>query len=114
MNWDLAKNESYWDQEAILAEEIHYDVVKESATALNLYEDGQLDVAIISGEIAKQMQSSDQFASYPSATMNYIRLNQERKDNRHLYKMKIYEKLSHWPLIKRILSIILWQMDPNP
>ena len=31
MNWDLAKNESYWDQEAILAEEIHYDVVKESA-----------------------------------------------------------------------------------
>ena len=79
MNWDLAKNESYWDQEAILAEEIHYDVVKESATALNLYEDGQLDVAIISGEIAKQMQSSDQFASYPSATMNYIRLNQERK-----------------------------------
>ena len=28
MNWDLAKNESYWDQEAILAEEIHYDVGK--------------------------------------------------------------------------------------
>jgi oligopeptide transport system substrate-binding protein len=78
MDWELEKNELYWNQASIKAQEIHYDVVKESATALNLFEDGQLDVAIVSGEIAKQMQSSEVFASYPSATMNYIRLNQER------------------------------------
>jgi oligopeptide transport system substrate-binding protein len=78
MDWELEKNELYWNQTSIKAQEIHYDVVKESATALNLFEDDQLDVAIVSGEIAKQMQSSEVFASYPSATMNYIRLNQER------------------------------------
>nr|WP_321388496.1 peptide ABC transporter substrate-binding protein [uncultured Enterococcus sp.] len=78
MNWDLVKNEKYWDKENVKSDEIHYEVVKEASTALNLFEDGQLDVATITGEIAKQNQNNDDFHSYPTATMNYIRLNQER------------------------------------
>lgn len=78
MNWDLKKNEKYWDKENVKSDQIHYEVVKESSTALNLFEDGQLDVATINGEIAKQNQDNPDFHSYPTATMNYIRLNQKR------------------------------------
>ena len=33
---------------------INYTVIKETSTALNLFEDGQLDVATLSGELAQQ------------------------------------------------------------
>ncbi len=78
MDWRLKKNPAYWDHSTIPTEEIHFQVIKETSTALNLFEDDQLDVAIVTGEIAKQMQNSETFQSYPAATMDYIRLNQQR------------------------------------
>lgn len=80
LSWDLKKNEKYWDQANVKSDKIHYEVVKEASTALNLFEDGQLDVATVTGELAKQNQSNPNYHSYPTATMNYIRLNQKRKD----------------------------------
>lgn len=78
LSWDLKKNEKYWDRENVKSDNIHYEVVKESSTAFNLFEDGQLDVATITGEIATQNQNNPDYHSYPTATMNYIRLNQKR------------------------------------
>ncbi|HCE11805.1 MAG TPA: peptide ABC transporter substrate-binding protein [Enterococcus sp.] len=78
MDWRLKKNPAYWNHSTIPTEEIHFQVIKETSTALNLFEDDQLDVAIVTGEIAKQMQNSKTFQSYPAATMDYIRLNQQR------------------------------------
>ncbi|MBO0438823.1 peptide ABC transporter substrate-binding protein [Candidatus Enterococcus ikei] len=78
LSWDLKKNEKYWDHKNVKSDNIHYEVVKEASTALNLFEDGQLDVAAITGELAKQNQSNPDYHSYPTATMNYIRLNQKR------------------------------------
>lgn len=78
MDWRLKKNPAYWNHSTIPTEEIHFQVIKETSTALNLFEDDQLDVAIVTGEIAKQMQNSETFQSYPAATMDYIRLNQQR------------------------------------
>ncbi|WP_430612018.1 peptide ABC transporter substrate-binding protein [Enterococcus sp. DIV0876] len=78
MDWRLKKNQHYWNHPVISAEEIHFQVIKETSTALNLFEDDQLDVAMVTGEIAKQMQESELFQSYPAATMDYIRLNQQR------------------------------------
>ncbi|ALS02819.1 peptide ABC transporter substrate-binding protein [Enterococcus silesiacus] len=79
LSWDLKKNEKYWDRSNVKSDTIHYEVVKEASTALNLFEDGQLDVATITGELAKQNQSNPDYHSYPTATMNYIRLNQKRQ-----------------------------------
>lgn len=78
MEWDLVKNQDYWDQENVKSEKIHYDVVKETATALNLYEDGQLDVAYLSGTLAQMNLDHPDYQSYHTATLNYLRLNQER------------------------------------
>lgn len=92
MEWRLKKNEHYWNDASISAEEIHFQVIKETSTALNLFEDDQLDVAMVTGEIAKQMQGTALFQSYPAATMDYIRLNQQREGeatplaNEHLRK----------------------------
>jgi oligopeptide transport system substrate-binding protein len=77
-SWDLVKNDKYWDKANVKAENIHYDVIKEASTALNLFNDGQLDVATLTGELAKQNLNNEDFHSYPTATMNYIRMNQVR------------------------------------
>lgn len=77
--WTLVKNSHYWDQKNVRATQMQFDVVKETATAVNLFESGQLDMATITGEIAKQNQTHPDYHSYPTATMNYIRLNQKRK-----------------------------------
>ncbi|MCD5002029.1 peptide ABC transporter substrate-binding protein [Enterococcus saccharolyticus] len=78
MSWDLVKNEKYWDKDNVKSDKIHYEVIKETSTALNLFNDGQLDVATLTGELAKQNSTNENFHSYPTATMNYIRLNQKR------------------------------------
>ncbi|MGM0219549.1 peptide ABC transporter substrate-binding protein [Enterococcus sp. AZ126] len=80
LSWDLKKNEKYWGHSDVKSDNIHYEVVKEASTALNLFEDGQLDIATVTGELAKQNQNNPDYHSYPTATMNYIRLNQKRKD----------------------------------
>jgi len=79
LSWDLKKNKNYWDRKNVKSEHIHYEVVKEAATALNLFEAGQLDVASVTGELAKQNQNNPAYHSYPTATMNYLRLNQKRQ-----------------------------------
>lgn len=79
MDWQLAKNNRYWDHQNVRSDIINYTVIKETSTALNLFEDGQLDVATLSGELAQQNKNNTLYHSYPTATMNYLRLNQKRK-----------------------------------
>ena len=79
-SWDLVKNDKYWDKANVKAENIHYDVIKEASTAWNLFNDGQLDVATLNGELAKHNLNNEDFHSYPTATMNYIRMNQVCED----------------------------------
>ncbi|WP_314067167.1 peptide ABC transporter substrate-binding protein [uncultured Vagococcus sp.] len=78
LNWDLEKNDSYWDKDNVKSDAIHYEVVKESSTALNLYESGELDVAALTGVLASENKDNPDFQSNPTATINYLRLNQER------------------------------------
>ncbi|MEQ7220291.1 peptide ABC transporter substrate-binding protein [Vagococcus fluvialis] len=78
-NFVLEKNEDYWNKEIVKADEINFEVIKEPSTAFNLFESGQLDIANLSGEMANQNKDNPNFKAYPSSTMNYIRLNQERQ-----------------------------------
>ena len=52
---DFGKNENYWDKDNVKLDKINFDVVKEAPTALNLFQDGQADDVILSGELAQQM-----------------------------------------------------------
>lgn len=78
--WELHKNDSYWDAENVAMDVIYYQAVKEPSTAINLFEDGSLDLAFLSGTLAQMNQDHEAFKAYPTSTMNYIRLNQKRGD----------------------------------
>jgi len=39
----LKKNPTYWDAKEVKLDEINFDIVKDKATEINLYESGQVD-----------------------------------------------------------------------
>lgn len=74
--WAYEKNDQYWDKDTVKLETINVSVVKESATALNLFQDGQADDVILTGELAQQMANDEAFVSQPEATTYYFEVNQ--------------------------------------
>ncbi|MBE8863451.1 ABC transporter substrate-binding protein, partial [Enterococcus faecium] len=53
--WSYEKNDQYWDKGTVKLDTINVSVVKESSTSLNLFQDGQADDVILTGELAQQM-----------------------------------------------------------
>lgn len=74
--WQYIKNDTYWDAETVQLTEINVSVVKESSTALNLFQDGQADDVILTGELAQQMANDESFVAQPEASTYYMELNQ--------------------------------------
>lgn len=78
LGWDLKKNPTYHDKKNVKSDLIHYEVIKESSTALNLFDNDQLDVATLTGVIASENTENPDFLSVPTSIINYVRLNQKR------------------------------------
>lgn len=79
--WAYEKNDQYWDKDTVKLQTINVSVVKESSTALNLFQDGQADDVILTGELAQQMANDEAFVSQPEATTSYLELNQRDEDS---------------------------------
>jgi oligopeptide transport system substrate-binding protein len=54
LTWKYKKNKNYWDKKNIKLDQINVQVVKETATGINLYQDGTVDAAALSGDFIKQ------------------------------------------------------------
>ncbi|MDN7241478.1 peptide ABC transporter substrate-binding protein [Planococcus sp. N028] len=78
LTWSLEKNPEYWDAETVKLEKINYDVVKEPATAVNLYTSGEKDRAGLSGEFAMQYADNEEVVKELEPTVFYMKFNQER------------------------------------
>lgn len=104
-NWTYLKNETYWDQENVTMDKINVDVVKEDATALNLFQDGQTDDIVITGELAQQMADDPAFYSQEMSNTTYVEFNQSKKEfqNENLRKAISYA-LDRETLVKQVLG----------
>ena len=78
LTWKLVKNEQYWDAETVKLTQINFDVVKETATAVNLYTTGEKDRTGLSGEFAMQYANDENLLTELEPTVFYFKYNQER------------------------------------
>lgn len=103
--WSYLKNEKYWDQENVTMEKINFDVVKEDATALNLFQDGQTDDIVVTGELAQQMVDDPAFFSQDMSNATYVEYNQSKKEfqNENLRKAISYS-LDRQTLVDQVLG----------
>ena len=101
--WQLKKNDQYWDKKTVKLEEVNFSVVKEPATLINLYDSGQVDFALLTGEfVDKYRNKKDEFGTYSQVSTYFIRMNQKRDGQDTPLKSKNYVKQLRYQLIKRI------------
>lgn len=77
-NWKYLKNEKYWDADTVKLDEIIVDVVKETSTAVQLYEQGKKDRVTLSAEYAMQYAEHEDVVNELETSVFYFKLNQER------------------------------------
>jgi len=76
-SWTFAKNDTYWGKKEIALDQIIVQVMKETATAINLYEADELDYAALSGEYVAANKENEDYHSQMNTTSNFIEMNQE-------------------------------------
>ncbi|MBB6453041.1 oligopeptide transport system substrate-binding protein [Salirhabdus euzebyi] len=71
------KNEQYWDAASVNLSGINVQVVKDTATAVGLYETGQIDRVGLSGDFIDKYQTSSEFISMPETVVFWLKFNQD-------------------------------------
>ncbi|WP_079529411.1 peptide ABC transporter substrate-binding protein [Halobacillus hunanensis] len=77
--WTLKKNEDYWDADAVKLQQINVSVVKETSSAVNLYQTGKIDRTTLTAEFVDEYRSSDEFRIEEEPTLFYLKMNQENE-----------------------------------
>ncbi len=72
----LAKSTTYWDASNVKLDGIDYQVIKDSQQTMLSYQNGDLDVATLSGEQVEQFQADPEFHSIMAGYLWYISPNQ--------------------------------------
>lgn len=85
LSWSYEKNKNYWDAKNVYLDKINVDVVKETATALNLYDADKLDRVPLTGEYAKQYQDDPAYKIVTEARSAYMQYNQVRDDKKTIF-----------------------------
>ena len=75
----LVKNPTYWDAGKVSLGGITFQVIKDSQQAMLSYENGDLDVATLSGEQVELFQDNPEFHSIMQGYLWYISPNQKVK-----------------------------------
>lgn len=78
LTWSMEKNPEYWDAETVMLDTINVDVIKEPGTSVNLYNNGEKDRVVLSGEFAMQYADNEEVENVLKPTVYYLKLNQER------------------------------------
>jgi oligopeptide transport system substrate-binding protein len=73
----LTKSSTYWDAAAVALDGIQYQVIKDSQQAMLSYQNGDLDVATLSGEQVEQFQADPEFHNIMAGYLWYITPNQK-------------------------------------
>lgn len=74
--WSYIKNDKYFDKDNVKIDKINMNVVKDSATALNLFQNNQADDIVLTGELAQQNQANQAYQPFLQATTQYLNFNQ--------------------------------------
>jgi oligopeptide transport system substrate-binding protein len=76
--WELVKNDTYWDAKTVKLEKMTYVVVKEAQTAVDLYEKGEVDRAGLSSDLVDTYSTHDDYTVEPDNSVFYIKMNQTK------------------------------------
>ncbi|MDM5189238.1 peptide ABC transporter substrate-binding protein [Bacillus sp. DX4.1] len=113
--WQLKKNDTYWDKKNVKLEEINFSVVKEPATRVNLYDSGQIDFALLTGEFVDKYKSkTEEFGTYDQSSTYFLRLNQKRGGQDTPLKSKKLREAIALSIDKKALANVILNDGSKP
>ncbi|MEK0224618.1 peptide ABC transporter substrate-binding protein [Bacillus proteolyticus] len=75
--FQLKKNNTYWDKEQVKLEAINFHIVKDSMTALNLYESGSIDRAPVSAKFVDKYKGKKELHMKKDSGISMLRFNEK-------------------------------------
>src|SRR5699024_306210 len=79
-SWNVIKNEDFWDADTVELEKITYEVVRDTNTAVDLFESGKIDRVELSSDLVDHYVTSDEYATRSKPVIYYLRMNQTRNE----------------------------------
>jgi len=77
-NLTLVKNDTYWDAANVKLTKVTFNIVKDAATALNLYETKAIDYTSISGDNIKLYEGKPDMVTKPELVNAYLMFQQKK------------------------------------
>ena len=105
LTWNLTKNKTYYDVDDIKIDAIDVQVLKETSTAVNLFESGKVDNAQVTGELAKAYKDDPSAVIQEKARISYLDFNFQKDyfQNANLRKA-IASVLDHKELANSVIG----------
>lgn len=75
LSWNYEKNPTYWDKENVALSKVTNQVIKETSTGINLYQNDTIDLVRLTGEYAKQFIDDPEFKAPTEARSIYLELD---------------------------------------
>ncbi|PFG07044.1 peptide ABC transporter substrate-binding protein [Bacillus sp. es.034] len=75
-SFKLSHNDNYWDADTVKLKEVNFNIVKDTATGVNLYETNKADVAGLSAEFVDKYKSDENFKTKADTSVYFLRLNE--------------------------------------
>jgi len=75
-NYTLKKNDKYWDKGNVKLDSVNFKVVKEPQTALNMYNAGDVDEALIPAENVNKYKDDKAYNTELEARVYFMIMNQ--------------------------------------
>lgn len=78
--WSFVKNNNYWDKKAVKLSEVDYNVVKNTNTGYQLFQQKKLDLTPLSSQQVKNLKNSKEFKQYPYSYVAFLKYNFKDKN----------------------------------
>ncbi|MEK4890395.1 peptide ABC transporter substrate-binding protein [Bacillus sp. FSL M7-0996] len=89
--FQLKKNDTYWDKKKVKLDEINFQIVKDTMTAVNLYEAGDLDRVPINSQFVDKYKGNKQLHMSSDPGIAMLRFNEK---NNVLANKKVRQSIS--------------------
>ncbi|HGH7179648.1 TPA: peptide ABC transporter substrate-binding protein [Bacillus luti] len=77
--FQLKKNDTYWDEKKVKLDEINFHIVKDTMTAVNLYEAGDLDRVPINSQVVDKYRGNKELHMSSDPGIAMLRFNETNK-----------------------------------
>lgn len=78
-SFKLTKNKDYWDADTVKLENVNFNIVKDTTTAVNLYETNKIDVVGLSSQFVDKYKDDENFKTFGDTAVFFLRLNQKNE-----------------------------------